>query len=223
MPWIAAGAAIGSALLTNKGSSDANAERKDVAREQMAFQERMSNTAHQRQMADLEAAGVNPMLTAKYGGASSPGGAMPTIENEYGPAVQTGAQVYDQVSGAKQKQATTDKIVEEAKSAHIQYLKDYATMKTDVAIRKQEYLIQSLERELKDLSIDEKTNIIAKLVAEVSTAQLEGNYATTGYAELMRKIKGFTDATGINGSDIIGMLPIKKLGKVIPFLKGLFK
>lgn len=46
------------------------------ANEQMAFQERMSNTAYQRAMADMRRAGINPIMVSKLGGASTPTGAM---------------------------------------------------------------------------------------------------------------------------------------------------
>jgi len=46
------------------------------ARKNREWQERMSNTAHQREVKDMMAAGINPVMSARGGGASTPPGAM---------------------------------------------------------------------------------------------------------------------------------------------------
>jgi len=88
---------------------------------------KMSGTAHQRQMADLKAAGINPILAGRLGGASTP-------SYQAGNIGSAAVQGYSQVSSAKQAQAQTKQI-------------DAQTMVTK---QQEEKLVQEI-KQMKDL------------------------------------------------------------------------
>ena len=106
--------AIGGALLSSAANvfmqNKANEANQANAREQMAFQEKMSNTAHQREVEDLKKTGLNPILSAN-GGASSPSGASSTFTAPEMPDMGSVVTSAKQAETARKQQEQQDKAI----------------------------------------------------------------------------------------------------------------
>lgn len=183
---LAGGLTLGATILGNQQS-------KEMSREQMRFQERMSGTAHQREIQDLKAAGLNPILSALGSGASTPGGAMGSV-NDLGAGVSAGAST---ALGIREQNKNN-----QVKDAQIENLgQSDKKMSTEMALNNASAVSVARDAELKRM----QTDVIKKtLPSMLKKAKAEGDYSE------INQIMGIIKSGTSSASDLMPTIHLKR-------------
>lgn len=187
------GAAAGA--LTYLGGQQTNAANAQMAQQQMDFQERMSGTAYQRAVADMEAAGLNPMLGYSQGGASTPGGQTASMNNALGEGIASALQGRQTIAATENLIAQTQRTDEETEK-----------VRADAALARGERVLQLLRDPLirsethRNTSSAAQADATVKQVMDLLPQQVRFGKAQARTQELeaskQEVLKGLYDVVG---------------------------
>lgn len=214
---IAAGASYLASRNANKasakGQEEANQQNMEIAQKQMDFQREMSNTAHQREVADLRAAGINPIMTSTGGvGASTPPGASAEMKDAKTPGVNSALKAIDTMANAFLTRELTEKAKEDTKLS--EQLKE--TSRTDSTLKaaqrgktiREQDLVEANTSTAKaaKTNIEEDTNV-KKSLQNLQQSEIDKNNQFSNLLKAQGVTEGFrARLTSLNGSQAAELL-----------------
>lgn len=153
-PAIAGAAALGGAIWSARAMIE-------EGKKNRAFQERMSATAHQREMADMKAAGLNPMFA--FGGSSTPPGSQAHVPD-------MGRAVSDSIASAlavRQAEAQIGLTKAQTDETNARAVMTNQQAEQFFSLREGDLTFQRLRNEMQQMTVDQQRALMPALIAQV--------------------------------------------------------